>query len=304
MSHQEYKEINFKSDTLRLIEVINALIRSYVQQGFMLSVRQLYYQLVARDLIENTERSYKRIASVINDGRLAGLIDWDAIEDRNRDIEMRTRWESGSAIVDACARSFHMDMWENQEHRVIVIVEKAALAGVLSGVCQKYDVPLLAARGYPSVSIVREMALQHIVEPISFGQFVTVLHLGDHDPSGIDMTRDLDERFDMFIRADVPLGDEDMFTLERIALSMDQIKEKRPPPNPAKTTDARFGSYIKKYGRSSWELDALEPAYLNNLVEARILGFIDDDKWDERKARITEVRERLAKTAREWKDAA
>lgn len=179
---QEYKEISFRPETEKLIRLIDALIRSYVAQGFKLSVRQLYYQLVARDLIPNTEQSYKRTASIINDARMAGLLDWDAIEDRNRDIEMQTRWASGSSIIDACVHSFHMDMWDNQDHRVIVIVEKAALAGVLEGVCRRYDVPMLAARGYPSVSIVREMALEHIAEPINRGQFVTVLHLGDHDP--------------------------------------------------------------------------------------------------------------------------
>ncbi len=298
---QQYKEIEFAPKTQQLIQLINAIIRSYQAQGFTLSVRQIYYQLVARDVFPNTEQSYKRIANVINDGRMAGEIDWDAIEDRNRDIEVRGRWTSGSSIIKACANSFHMDMWDNQEHRVIVIVEKAALAGVLSGVCHKYDVPLLAARGYPSVSIVREMALTHIIDPIQKGQYVTVLHLGDHDPSGIDMTRDLQERFDTFIHPEVPLGDDEMFTLERIALSMDQINEKRPPPNPAKTTDARFNGYLKMYGSKSWELDALEPSYLNNLVERQIEGYIDEDKWQKQEDRIAEVRKKLSSTALQWK---
>ena len=128
---QQYKEIALRGSSMRMIELINTIIETYQMQGYVLSVRQLYYQLVARDLIPNTEQSYKRTASIINDGRLAGLIDWDAIEDRNRDIEMRTRWESASSIIDACADSFHMDLWEGQANRVFVIVEKAALAGVV-----------------------------------------------------------------------------------------------------------------------------------------------------------------------------
>lgn len=299
---QEYKEINFAPKTYELIQLVNAIIRIYQAQGFTLSVRQIYYQLVARDIIPNTEQSYKRVANVINDGRTAGLIDWDAIEDRNRDIELKGRWSSGSDIIQACVNSFHMDMWDSQDHRVIVIVEKAALAGVLGGVCDKYDVPLLAARGYPSVSIVREMAMKHITGAINNGQFVTVLHLGDHDPSGIDMTRDLRERFEMFIKPEVARGDEDMFTLERIALSMDQIREKAPPPNPAKATDARFKEYQKRYGSQSWELDALEPAYLNNLVEGKVTDLIDDDRWAKQQARIDEVKSKLAVTAQQWKN--
>ncbi len=295
---QKYREINLRGDTVAIITQVNQIIDSYTAQGFTLSVRQIYYQLVARDMIPNTERSYKRIASIINDGRLAGLIDWDAIEDRNRDIEVRGRWQSPADIVEACATSYHQDMWDNQRHRVFVIVEKAALAGVLDGVCKRYDVPLLAARGYPSVSIVREMALQHILPAIEHGQQVTVLHLGDHDPSGIDMTRDLEERFEMFL--EYASG----FTLKRIALSMSQIDEKNPPPNPAKTTDARFEGYRRRFGDESWELDALEPSYLVNLVESELSDLIDEDNWQEREGVIQVARARLAKTAAEYRRSA
>lgn len=297
---QQYKEIALRTDTRKMIYVINDIITDYQQQGFTLSVRQLYYQLVARDIIENTEQSYKRIASIINDGRLAGLIDWDAIEDRNRDIEMMTRWSSGSSIVRAAANSFHQDMWVNQTERVFVIVEKAALAGVLSGVCRKYDVPLLAARGYPSVSIVREMVLEHIVPALNEGQIPVVLHLGDHDPSGIDMTRDLDERIRMFAEAEVYDGD---ISINRIALTMKQIDLKNPPPNPAKTTDARFKEYRKKYGSESWELDALEPSFLVDLVTRKIEESIDPSSWQERREEIEAVRTKLTKVADDFAEA-
>jgi hypothetical protein len=295
---QAYKEINLRADTLKLIDYMNTMIADYMHQGFTLSVRQLYYQLVARALIENTERSYKRIASIINDARLCGLIDWDAIEDRNRDIEMRQRWESGAQIIQASRDSFHMDMWDNQPHRVFIIVEKAALAGVLGGVSRKYDVPLLAARGYPSVSIVREMALQHIADPLHNGQAVTILHLGDHDPSGIDMTRDLRERFELFLGDGYPA---DNFELKRIALTMDQIEEESPPPNPAKTADSRFASYKREHGDESWELDALEPSYLVNLVTEEIDDCVDDDRWSERWAEVEGIRTRLSMTYTEFK---
>lgn len=293
---QAYKEINFNRATKALIETLDSLIGLYQRQGYTLSVRQLYYQLVARDLIENTERSYKRIASVINDARLAGHLDWDAIEDRNRDIVSRPAWNNGSEILQSAAQSFHMDMWDNQPNRVLVIVEKAALAGVLGPTCRKFDVPLLAARGYPSVSIVREMALEHIADAIDHGQFVTLFHMGDHDPSGIDMTRDLEDRFNLF------LGERaDSFSLHRIALTMDQIEEKRPPPNPAKTTDSRFLGYRKIHGDESWELDALEPNYIVDLITGHIEGQIDDDQWDRREQEIEAIRKKLVKVAKDFK---
>lgn len=294
---QCYVDKRFNTETRKLIAMLEVIIEDYQAQGFTLSVRQLYYQLVARDIIPNTEQSYKRIASILNDARLAGLIDWDAIEDRNRDIEVRSRWPSGKSVVESAARGFHMDMWDTQTHRLFVIVEKAALAGVLGGICRHYDVPLLAARGYPSVSIVRELVMDHIMPAMMADQIPCILHLGDHDPSGIDMTRDLDERIRMFSeegRFDAEIS------IERIALTMRQINEKNPPPNPAKTTDSRFIDYRKKFGDDSWELDALEPSYLVDLVEGKIKENIDHSAWAERHDEIEDIRRRLHRVAREF----
>lgn len=296
MSRHAYIERTFKRETYELIELINEIVDEYQDQGFVLTVRQLYYQLVARDIIPNTMRDYKRIASVVNDARLAGLMDWDAIEDRTRSFIRRSRWNSGSEIVRAAANSFHMDMWDNQESRVFVLVEKEALVGVLERVCHRYDVPLLAARGYPSVSVIREFALKDVEFAYDRGQDVLILHLGDHDPSGIDMSRDLTERVNLFAG--------ECFDLRRIALNMDQIEEQRPPENPAKTTDSRFASYMRKFGKSSWELDALSPAYLERLVESHITSVINEDNWNRRVQEIREVRERLTKTANEYEEGA
>lgn len=296
---QAYKETNFKPQSMSRIHLLNDIIDEYLAQGFTLSVRQLYYQLVARGIVENTEQSYKNTASLINDARLAGWIDWDAIEDRNRDIETRPSWESGASIVRSAAQSFHMDMWVEQSERVFVIVEKAALAGVLGPLCRRYDVPLLAARGYPSVSIVRELVEDYFMPAMNNDQIPCVLHLGDHDPSGIDMTRDLRERIEMFVDGQYDFE----VDLERIALTMRQVDEKNPPPNPAKTTDARFKEYRKKYGDESWELDALEPAYLVELVEGKIKRLIDNKRWEARREEIESVRTKLAKVADEFEAA-
>lgn len=299
---RKYQDFRFERKTRALITHIDAICTEYRQQGYTLSVRQIYYQLVARNMLANTEANYKMCARTCNDGRMAGLIDWDAIEDRNRDIEGRTRWDSGSAIIDACAQSFHMDMWENQAHRVIVIVEKAALAGVVGTVCAKYDVPLLAARGYPSVSIIRELSLQHIAPAMSvYDKDVTILHLGDHDPSGIDMTRDLDERISTFVFAEA-VAPETRLHLKRIALNMPQIEELNPPPNPAKVTDSRFAGYQQLHGDESWELDALNPSYLAKLVTDHITPLIDPQRWAAREKQIQHVKERLKHTAKEYRD--
>lgn len=176
---QTYKDINFGPDKLQLIDTINDVITDYVKQGYRLTVRQLYYQLVARDIVPNTVQSYKRIVSVVSDARYAGLTDWDAIEDRTREFVQRGRWGSAHDILDSCAKSFHMDMWATQPCRVFVIVEKEALAGVIEHACRPWDVPMLAARGYASGSVLREFAVNDIIPALNEDKEVLVLHLGD-----------------------------------------------------------------------------------------------------------------------------
>lgn len=290
---EQYKEFSFRSDTLVLIDIMNAVINDYMRQGFVLTVRQLYYQLVQAGHIPNTERSYKRITGVVNDARLAGLMDWDAIEDRTREFISRSHWNSGSEILQTCADSFHMDMWENQDVRVFVIVEKEALAGVLEQACHRWDVPLLAARGYPSGTVLREFVEQRILPT---GQNAIILHLGDHDPSGIDMSRDLEERLNLFSRGDCDI------LFHRIALNMQQIDELKPPPNPAKSTDSRFKDYRRKFGSESWELDALQPAYLTRLINENVSQYVDDSAWSESEEKIATLKDRLQEATDDFKE--
>jgi len=287
---QCYTPKNFRTDSLRLIVTVNSIVDDYQNQGFRLTVRQLYYQLVARDIIPNTIQEYKRVAGIINDGKLAGLIDWEAIEDRTREFVQQTRWRDGAQILRAAVDNFHMDMWSGQEHRVFVVVEKEALVGVLEPTCRKWDIPLLAARGYPSGTVLREFVQRDIIPAQCEGKEPIILHLGDHDPSGIDMSRDLTERLALFSGQDVEL--------KRIALTMDQVNEQRPPKNPAKSTDSRFNEYKKIYGSSSWELDALSPAYLAGLLEGHIGDYIDHGAWNEVADQIEDIKSRITETAK------
>ena len=285
-----YVETKFRQDSLTMIAKIEQIMREYVADGYMLTVRQLYYQLVARDIIPNTERSYKNTVRLVNEARLAGLLDWDAIEDRTRGFLRVPSWTSGKAILESSAAQFHMDMWVDQPCRIYCIVEKEALAGVLQRVCSKYDIPLLAARGYPSASVLREFAK---AELMSSTQRILILHLGDHDPSGIDMSRDLEERLRL-------LSHRSAFELIRVALTMDQIEDQGPPPNPAKTTDSRFAEYEALYGYESWELDALQPRFLTRLVEEHVLEVLDEGLWNARQGEINEIRRRIYEVAEQF----
>lgn len=291
MTKQAYITKRFSADRLITIQRVNDIVEDLQAQGFRLTTRQIYYQLVAGGHIPNTIQSYKNVADTINDGKLAGLIDWEAIEDRTRSFSREQRWDSGAHILDACIRGYHQDMWVGQQYRVFVLVEKDALKGVLEPTCRRFDVPLLAARGYPSGTVLREFAESDLLPCLEEGPEPIILHLGDHDPSGIDMSRDLSKRFEMF--CDYPIE------VRRIALNMDQVLEVNPPPNPAKSTDARFAGYEKEFGNESWELDALSPAYLVNLLSREIEGYIDDSVKNEIVAEVRHVKSRLAEVAKE-----
>lgn len=293
---QQFQSIKFRADTLSVIEQSNVIIAEYERQGFRLTLRQLYYQHVARGLRENTERSYKQLGDIVSNGRLAGLIDWDAIEDRTRNLRGLSHWDSPIDIMRSASYGFRIAKWANQPNRVEVWVEKDALVGVIERICQRYDVNYFACRGYTSQS---EMyaAAQRIASYIDDGQDVHILHLGDHDPSGIDMTRDVRDRMEMFLEG-MGCG------VNRLALNWDQVQLYTPPPNPAKITDSRFDGYQKRFGDESWELDALEPRVISDLIEEHILALRDDTLWEERTQEEQHHKDLLKRAADRWNDVA
>ena len=264
MPFQSYKHINFRNDSLALIDRVNDIVSEYVVQGYELTLRQVYYQLVARGFIPNNERSYKNLGNLINDGRLAGLIDWHSIVDRTRYVRRNSHWSSPESVISSAAYSYMLDRWQNQPNYVEVWVEKDALVGIVGQICNKLDVPYFSCRGYTSQSEMWSAAQRFIGQ--NHRESRTIIHLGDHDPSGIDMTRDIQERLDMF-GADV--------YVKRVALTMDQIDEFDPPPNPTKITDARSHGYIQMFGHECWELDALEPKVITRIITEEVEELVD-----------------------------
>ncbi len=279
----KYIEKAFREETLETISQANLIIREYQQQGFSLTLRQLYYQFVARDLIPNSQKEYKRLGSVINDARLAGLIDWTAIEDRTRNLRRLPHWDGPQELLEAAIRQFRLDKWNNQPCYVEVWIEKDALIGVIEGVCNDLDLPYFSCRGYTSQSELWRAA-RRIIRETHYDERAIIIHLGDHDPSGIDMTRDIESRLLMFgAKSEV----------RRLALNWDQVEEFSPPPNPAKLTDSRAKGYISEYGRESWELDALNPNVIANLIRDAVTPIIDTTTWEADKDKEESYREQM-----------
>ncbi len=292
MPEISYIEKNFQEKSLWLIDQAIQICQLYEAQGYDLTLRQLYYQFVARALIPNLQSEYKRLGSVINDARLAGMLDWDYIVDRTRNLEALPHWASPQDIVNQIARQFRMNMWDTQEYRPEVWIEKDALVGVIERVCDEYDLPYFSCRGYTSQSELWR-AGQRLIEYAEEGKIPVVIHLGDHDPSGMDMTRDITDRLNMFIG-----GYE--FEVRRIALNMDQVNQYNPPPNPTKFTDSRSDGYIAQYGNSSWELDALDPPVMTALIVDELATLIEPTIWDVRTREIEDHRAHLRMVAYRW----
>jgi hypothetical protein len=291
---EKFVDHKFNAASLMVIETANGILNEYRAMGYRLSLRQLYYQLVARDYIENSVKSYKRIGNLISDARLAGLVDWGMIEDRGRETVIPTTWKSPAEIVRAAASQFRVDRWQGQPCHVEVMVEKDALSGILEPVCRDMHVRFTANKGYSSSSAMYE-AGKRIAKAIGYGRQIHLFYLGDHDPSGIDMTRDIRERLGMF-------AESDGIRVHRLALNYNQVEEWQPPENPAKETDSRYQAYAEEFGESSWELDAVEPRTLADLVRDGITELIDDEQWEKVVGHEKEMRYELERFASEYEE--
>jgi len=291
----KYEDKKFRTDTLAVIDNAITIVSDYQAQGFSLTLRQLYYQFVARGLLANTEKSYNKLGNIVSDARRAGLIDWDTIEDRTRYLRKLPSWDKPQSILESARDSYHRDLWASQSKRLEVWIEKDALVGVIETVCQENDIPFFSCRGYVSDSEMWSAAIRRIWKHYKDnGQDTLILHLGDHDPSGIDMTRDIENRLDFFTyyRTDLEV--------RRIALTMEQIEYKNPPPNPAKITDSRYADYASKYGDESWELDALEPQFISDLIRDEIELERDEEKWQESFSQQEAERSQIAEVIKKW----
>ncbi len=280
---ETFKETQFTPESMEMVRQCNAIIERYLAQDLRLTLRQLYYQLVTQNIIVNREQSYKNLGKLVSNARLAGLIDWDSIEDRVRIPRLPNEFRDLSALIEAAIRSYRLPRWKNQDHYVELWVEKDALSGVLAPMATEYHITLMVNRGYSSQSAMYEAATRFRRKR---GLTRILLYLGDHDPSGMDMVRDIQDRLDLMMAAT---------QVEKIALTMTQIRQYNPPPNPAKMSDSRANGYVAEHGQSSWEVDALPPDVLQALVRSAIERYVDLDLMEDIKAQEEADKNKLRK---------
>lgn len=291
MAVEKFIDKKFLDKTLEIIRHAQEITEDYRRRGFVLTLRQLYYQFVARDLLPNKQSEYKRLGSIVDDARQAGLLDWAMIEDRTRNVHNPNVWASPEAILRAVAQQYQENPWLKQRIRPEVWIEKDALVGVIESICEEFRVPYFACRGYASQSEIYA-AGKRFQEQRGKGYRSIVLYLGDHDPSGMHMPVDVGGRISLFSRGDVEV--------RRLALNRDQIDEYNPPPNPAKESDSRFEGYQSEHGDDSWELDALDPDVIQALIRDELMGLRDEAAWDDSIEAEQKNQEFLTQTEDNW----
>jgi len=264
-------EPNWNKKTRILIDKIVEIVEKYDSEGYRMTLRQLYYQLVSRDILPNEQKQYAKLSRILTEARMCGLVDREFIEDRIRVPKFPNQFDDIEDAMRTITNVYRLDRWNDQENYVEVWVEKDALSGVLEPITRKYHVHLLVNRGYSSASAMHDSSIR-FKEAAEGGKNCVLLYFGDHDPSGEDMVRDIDDRLKGF-ECDVEVI--------KVALTMAQIEQYNPPPNPAKLSDPRASEYNATHGDQSWELDALPPDVLVKLVETEIKKVLDQEKYDE-----------------------
>lgn len=287
-----YRKHRFNKQTQDTVAKATTIINDLGAQGYKLTLRQLYYQFVSKGFIENTEQSYKRLGRLVTKARESGIMDWVAIEDRGRNINSFYTEEDPTNLVDGLEDSLVYDLWARQDNYVEVWVEKQALEGVIERPCRRLHTPYMACKGYLSASEAWRSGLR-FQNALAEGKNCVILHLGDHDPSGLHMTDDCQDRVRMF-------AEDHGITVRRLALNMDQVEQYNPPPNPAKEQDLRAPAYIKRFGKKSWELDALEPKVLDELITKAIEEYRDVELWNKTLEEQAEARKPLEALSDNW----
>lgn len=273
MAKIKFREAKLSKENKVRLELINEIIEEYQSNWYVLTLRQLYYQLVTRNVIANSDSEYKKLWTLLKEGRMAWIVDWDAIEDRVRKPSVPYSVDDIPDAIEDTIDQYRLDRMKDQEIYIEVWVEKDALSGVLKRVTEKFHIPIIINRWYSSASAMFDAYIR-FSRAHRRNQRSVVIYLGDYDPSWIDMIRDIRDRTLEFIGA-WSLE----FEIKAIALTREQIDKYNPPPNPAKKKDPRSKKFISKNWSSSWEVDALKPEVLDSILTNSIISLIDLEKY-------------------------
>lgn len=264
------------------IQELRDQLREIVNQYDSATCRQIFYQAVSRGLIEKTEGEYRRtICRLLLAMRRDGEIGYDRIADGTRWMRKPTTHSSLASMLTRQASMYRHAVWDEQPVYCELWVEKDALAGVLSDITYKWDVPLYPARGFSSESFLYSAAENIRAE----GKPAYIYYFGDRDPSGVL----IDKAIERGLRRLAPDCD---IIFRRVAVTPDQIEEYDLPTRPTKRDG---NTHARTFKGDSVELDAIDPVELRRLADRCIVQHIDHDAH----GRMLQVEEAERETLRQ-----
>jgi len=256
-----------QKQSLELLEQVKKIIESY---DFALTLRQIYYQLVAKQIIPNQQKYYMKLSRLCVIGRDEGILPEDAFADRLRQVDKLASYIDLADFMTTVRRAYRKDKWADQDAYIEIWTEKDALRGVITPVTYAYDVALLIVRGQVSRTAIYE-SYERFAEKMEEGKDCYLCYFGDFDPSGLSIYHSLKERLMSYGE------DGDRINFERIALTPGQIEEYSLPSDPAKQADPNYKRFVAEYGDNVVELDSLPPDVLKELVLYCIRTKLNDE---------------------------
>ena len=253
-----YTTKRFQQKTLKRIEAINSILNEYADQGYQMTIRQLYYQMVSREIIPFDNREYDKLITLVAKGRDAGLIDWTHIVDRSRDAYQVPIFNSVSEALQQAADDYHINIWDGMPIKPVIWFEKAGLSQIIGQVAAKYNLEYMSTRGENSLTWLHEVTQQ---------QDVVILYLGDHDAHGVQISDGMVAKVKMYSDGAVDF--------KRIGISLKQGEEIQAPKIPLKDVSNLSFDYRKRFGcEYGYEIDAFNPKQLSQLIDDEVTTLI------------------------------
>jgi len=285
-------------------ELITAAMKVLAQEWPM-TIRQLFYRLVSMLIIENCLRDYQRVSTAMTKAREDGRVPYERIVDRSRASYSSRRWTNLQILGDVLEKAlvnYRRDYWQDQPYHVEIWCEKDAVTGSIEPVMKEYGINIEAIRGFNSTTNIHTTA-ERLLRQKEDGKEITILYLGDWDPSGRDIERDLGERLSEYTLTGNKI-ELDSRMIEWVAIFPEDIKKFNLPPLRVKDKDPRSRGFKRRYGNEAVELDALPPTELRRRLKQAIDQVIDHDAWNRAKTVENAERETCKRYAGIFKEIA
>jgi hypothetical protein len=292
LEHTGKRKVRTAEETVKMEAAVQDILFRYHPQ----TARQIYYQMTVRKLVEKTESGYRQVIDLSINMRKSGRIPYEFIVDNTRSVAKPSTFDNVDEVLTTIVGCYRKALWSGRPSRIQVWLEKDALASVIEPITAKYDVPLFVARGYSSLSFLHNDAKPIVEGWAAAGLPITVLHLGDFDPSGRDAARKIGED----LREFCPGAELDFIEL---AVTTEQIDRWNLPSRPNKINDPRTKAFERRHSRQSTELDAIPAQHLREIVEDALREHLPDHVYEGLKLREAAERdhlERLVGLAPDW----